>query len=88
MSGNAKQTYAILKIILFIAMFKRVRLRIRNRNIHAIIVGFAIIMFWRGLWGLMDRYLFPDNPDLSFLTSIFLGLLILLVVDLSLEELE
>lgn len=69
-------------------MFKLKRIRLKNKNFHSILVGAAIIMFWRGLWGLMDKYLFPENPVLSFLVSIFIGLMILLVLDLSLEELR
>lgn len=68
-------------------MIKLKRIKLKNKNLHAILVGSAVIMFWRGLWGLMDRYLFPDNPVVSFLISISLGLLILLVIDLSLEKL-
>ncbi len=68
-------------------MIKLKRIRLKNKNLHAILVGSAIIMFWRGLWGLMDQYLFPDDPVLSFLISIILGLFILLAIDLSLEEL-
>lgn len=68
-------------------MFKLKKIRLRNKNLHSILVGSAIIMFWRGSWGLMDRYLFPENPVLSFLVSISLGLLILLAMDLSLEGL-
>jgi hypothetical protein len=44
---------------------------------HAILVGFAIVAFWRGTWGFMDFYLFPENEILSFSASIILGVVIL-----------
>lgn len=44
---------------------------------HTSLIGFAIVAFWRGTWGLMDIYLFPDNRLLSFLVSILLGVVIL-----------
>jgi len=57
-------------------------------NIYSIIIGAAIIMFWRGLWGLMDLYLFPENPTLSFSASALLGLLLLWSNDFRLKEIE
>jgi hypothetical protein len=42
-----------------------------------IILAFAIISFWRGVWGLMDLYLFPNNLTLSLITSIVIGVAII-----------
>jgi len=39
--------------------------------------AFAIISFWRGVWGLMDLYLFPMNRTFSLLISILIGVVIL-----------
>jgi hypothetical protein len=49
---------------------------------------FGVILVWRGIWGLMDLYLFPDHPEFSYLLSIIFGFFILLVDDLELEELN
>ena len=43
-----------------------------------IIASLAIVGFWRGVWGLMDIYLFPGNYTLSLFTSMIIGLIILL----------
>ncbi|MBU0959219.1 MAG: hypothetical protein KKB31_04725 [Nanoarchaeota archaeon] len=43
----------------------------------SILVAFAIIAFWRGVWELMDIYLFPSNKPLSALVSLIIGLVIL-----------
>lgn len=52
-----------------------------NRKIKAvgrtIIIAFAIILFWRGIWGLMDLYLFPKNHLMSYIVSIIIGIIIL-----------
>lgn len=44
--------------------------------LSAILIAGAVIMFWRGVWGLMDVYLFPNNLPLSygisFAISVFL----------------
>lgn len=37
----------------------------------------AIVLMWRGLWGLMDQYIFPKNPKLSYWLSFVVGFLIL-----------
>jgi len=45
--------------------------------IYTLLIAFAIISFWRGVWGLMDAHLFPGNKTLSFAVSIIIGILIL-----------
>ena len=42
-----------------------------------ILIAFAVVSFWRGIWGLMDLYLFPQNQVLSFFVSCIIGLAIL-----------
>ena len=37
----------------------------------------AVIMLWRGIWNLLDIHLMPENPTMSALISIVLGLLVL-----------
>ncbi len=44
---------------------------------YTILIAFAIVSFWRGVWGLMDIYLFPNNPVLSLSVSVLIGLVIL-----------
>jgi len=45
-----------------------------------IITSLAIVSFWRGVWGLMDIYLFPENPILSLFISIIIGMTILFTI--------
>ncbi len=42
-----------------------------------ILIAFAVVSFWRGVWGLMDMYLFPENVLLSNWVSILIGVAIL-----------
>ena len=51
-------------------------------------VGTALILFWRGAWGLLDLYLFPNNQTLSSVVSVGLGLFILFIDDLELNEIN
>lgn len=57
-----------------------------HRSLYYLITGIGIIIFWRGIWGLLDVYLFPDNPALSYIISTIGGLLILFLNDFSIEE--
>jgi hypothetical protein len=53
----------------------------------AIIIAFAVISFWRGIWGLMDIYLFPTNETLSLLSSVVIGVAILIIAGYSTKAL-
>ena len=54
---------------------------------YAILIGIAVISFWRGVWGLSDIYLFPNNQTLSLSASVVIGLLILLFTHKVIKEL-
>jgi uncharacterized membrane protein YcjF (UPF0283 family) len=53
----------------------------------SLLIGFAVIAFWRGAWGLMDLYLLPNNQTLSFTLSLIIGLAILLITHYIIKEL-
>ncbi len=53
----------------------------------SLLIGLAVIAFWRGAWGLMDLYLLPENPTLSFILSLFLGFVVLLITHYLIKEL-
>lgn len=64
-------------------------LRRKHSNLHIMSVAVAVVFVWRGLWGIMDLYLFPAHPLVSYALSIVLGLAILIVIDKAkLEDLE
>lgn len=67
---------------------KLAELKALHPNGNAIVIVLAIIMFWRGTWGLLDTYLFPGNPTLSYLVSIALGALILYLDNFSIANLK
>ncbi|MBT3293162.1 hypothetical protein HN512_03635 [Candidatus Peregrinibacteria bacterium] len=49
--------------------------------ITSIVVATGIVAFWRGLWGILDIYLYPSNKTASYLLSIGLGVLLLILHD-------
>jgi len=44
---------------------------------RAILIGTAVVLFWRGVWGLLDLYFFPDHQVISFIGSLLIGIGIL-----------
>jgi len=53
---------------------------------YYLLTGLGMVIFWRGIWGLLDFYLFPGNRELSYAISAVAGLLILFINDYSLSE--
>ncbi|MBU4070309.1 MAG: hypothetical protein KJ646_04970 [Nanoarchaeota archaeon] len=68
-------------------MEKRKQERTLKNIFYTILIAFGIVCFWRGVWGLMDLYLFPGNHALSFSISILIGILILYLTKNLLDKL-
>ncbi|MCD6414223.1 MAG: hypothetical protein J7L23_01185 [Candidatus Diapherotrites archaeon] len=69
-------------------MFNEIsKMESKHQTLFAIIIAFAVISFWRGVWGLMDEYLFPNDYQLSLWFSLFLGLVILVITHYVTKEL-
>ena len=62
-------------------------MKTKHQTLFAIIIAFAVIAFWRGIWRLMDEYLFPENYTLSLIISVFIGLGILVTTHYVANEL-
>ena len=69
-------------------MKKRRPFNQRHPHLHILAVAVLVIMVWRGVWGLLDAYLFPNNLFLSYVTSLAIGLAVLYFNDFSLSELK
>lgn len=63
------------------------KLKTKHQIIFAIIIAFAVIAVWRGFWGLMDIYLFPENYEQSLWASLIIGLIILVSTHYTVREL-
>ena len=63
------------------------KIKTRHKIIFSIIIGLAVISFWRGVWGLLDVYLFPNNYPLSLWLSVLIGILILAITGYVIKEL-
>ncbi|MBW2977044.1 hypothetical protein KY347_06375 [Candidatus Woesearchaeota archaeon] len=55
--------------------------------LFALLIGFAVVSFWRGVWGLLDIYLLPDNFELSLWISLVMGVVVLIGTHYTVKEL-
>jgi hypothetical protein len=70
-------------------MFKNIRKFLaRRKNLRIITDVLAIIIIWRGVWGLLDLFIFPQNPLLSYITSTIFGFILLLLDGNGLDDLK
>ena len=68
-------------------MFKKIsQMGGHHQVIFAIIIGVAVISFWRGVWELQGLYLFPTNHELSLWSSVFMGVGILILTQYITKE--
>lgn len=58
----------------------------RHHIFAALLVGSAIVLFWRGVWNLADIYLFPNQDVASAVVCIVVSFIILYLRDFDLKE--
>jgi hypothetical protein len=64
------------------------KLRKSKWNLNMIVIIIAIVMIWRWIWWILDKILFPDHPMISYLVSVCIWIVILLVDNNKLDELS
>lgn len=40
----------------------------------------GVVLMWRGLWGLLDEYILPKNPRLSYWLTFVVGFVVLVTI--------
>ena len=69
-------------------MLKKIQTSKSHHKItFAIVIAASVISVWRGLWGLLDIYLFPQNVELSYWISLVAGLFVLYITHYIVKEL-
>lgn len=76
----------MLKEIKESAQLRALKARYPIGNAIAIII--AIVMLWRGVWGLLDTYFFPGSPTLSHFSCALLGVLVLYLDGFHIDNLK
>lgn len=66
---------------------KHIPFKKRYPHLHTLATVALVIMVWRGVWGLLDHYLFPNDLFLSYSISAVVGVVLLYLNDFSLKEL-
>lgn len=46
----------------------------------------GVILIWRGIWGVLDKFLFPNNPLISYIICILFGFFLVWFDDKKLDE--
>lgn len=64
-----------------------ISLRFDESFLKNLIIVIGVVAVWRGLWDLFDTYFFPENPLLSDMLSVFLGIFLLYLPDGSFHQL-
>ena len=59
----------------------------KHKIVFAILIGFSVVSFWRGAWGILDVFIFPNNYALSSIVSLIFGIGLLAVTNYIVEEL-
>jgi len=62
-------------------------LAVEQPNLLIIYKAISMIMVWCGIWGLLETFVFPDNPALRYVSVLILGLFFLYLDDGSIDEL-
>lgn len=63
------------------------RIKKKFPNFNSLVVVIGVVLVWRGIWHIADMYLLPDNDLYSSIAGIIIGIMLLLVDDLRLNEL-
>lgn len=56
--------------------------------VESLLLGAAIILFWRGVWNLTDIYLYPLNDVMSATVGLLIGVGILYAFNFNLRALR
>jgi len=62
-------------------MLERIIKKVSLFDVFIIILSsLSIVAFWRGIWNLMDKYIFPNNFLLSQVITIIGGIILLIII--------
>jgi len=63
------------------------KLKGKKSNIHTLIIAIAIVMIWRGVRWILDKFLFPNHELISYIVGAIIGIIIIYIDDRRVDEL-
>lgn len=60
-------------------------LKTHHQLIWSLVIVVSLVSIWRGVWGLMDAFIFPNNFLLSVITTLFAGIIMITVTHYKLK---
>lgn len=66
---------------------KFIELKKHHQLGFSLIVMSALICLWRGIWGLLDLYLLPSAPTLSYIVSFVIGVVVITITHYTIDKL-
>jgi hypothetical protein len=70
-----------------VIMARKKKLSGFEKFLRILLVATAIVFVWRGIWGIADVVLLPNNYLLSSTVSLVLGIIILYITHTSFKDL-
>jgi len=61
-------------------------LKTHHQLLFSLIIMSGMISLWRGIWGLLDLYLFPGQPNISAVISVILGIFVISVTHYTIDK--
>jgi len=66
---------------MLLTMYERFKkLKSHHQLIWSLVIATALVSVWRGIWGLMDVFIFPSNKLISVTISLVIGIIIFIVI--------
>lgn len=59
----------------------------KKSNIHTLVMAVAVVMIRRGVWWILDKFLFPNHELISYIVGVIIGILIIYIDDKRVDEL-
>ncbi len=63
------------------------KLKGKKSNIHTLVIAIAIVMIWRDVRGILDKFLFPNHELLSYIVGAIIWIIIIYIDDKKIDEL-
>ncbi|MCK9186085.1 hypothetical protein M0P48_01460 [Candidatus Gracilibacteria bacterium] len=64
----------------------RISLRLHKKFFGVVFALIAVVMIWRGLWNLLDMYIFPEHPVFSNVFTFLLGMFLIYLPDEDIKD--